>query len=149
MMVLALMAMVYAGYMFHSNVYRDVIAARKELQSEKDEWNRKRMNWELQESDWEAKRVEEYRREEQWHREEEERERLGLFWDEPKPEYNCLASGTREYWSLLRNVVPYNYNWLTPCMEIPAIIHGVSRTVDRCEIKMDVSPCVLCSGLGM
>jgi len=105
---------------------------RGKLQGEKEEWYRQ-LNQE---------REKENRRAEQWQREEEGRQRLGLFWDEPKAEDHCLAFGAREYWALLRNTVPYEYNWLKPCKELPAVIQGKSRTTDRCEIKADGSGAV-------
>lgn len=75
------------------------------------------------------------KREEQWQREEEERERLGLYWDIPQGA-RCAGYNTRLYSARLLNTVPYNYNWLKPCQEIPLVIHGKALQTSRCEVQV-------------
>ena len=85
----------------------------------------------------EAERQEhEKKREEQWQREEEERERLGLYWDIPQDAPHCAGYNTRFYSARLLNTVPYNYNWLKPCQEIPLVIHGKALQASRCEVQV-------------
>ena len=78
-------------------------------------------------------------REDQWHREEEERQRLGLHWDLPIADSHCTAYNTREYSARLLNTVPFEYNWLRPCEDMPIIINGRSIKTARCYINPDVS----------
>ena len=74
-------------------------------------------------------------REEQWQREEEERQRLGLYWGHLEADAHCTAYNTRSYRAQLLNTVPYQYNWLKPCLEIPIDIHGKSVRATTCEVK--------------
>jgi len=74
-----------------------------------------------------------------WRREEEEVQRLGLYWDEPIADSHCTGYNTREYWARLLNTVPYDYNWLKPCEDIPIIIHGKAMKASRCYINPLVS----------
>jgi len=86
-----------------------------------------------------ARKERERLREEQWHREEEERQRLGLYWGNLEADAHCTAYNTRHYWARLLNTVPYQYNWLKPCQDIPIDIHGRSVKATTCEVKDDVS----------
>jgi len=77
-------------------------------------------------------------REDQWHREEEERQRLGLHWDLPIADSHCTAYNTREYSARLLNTVPFEYNWLRPCEDMPIVLNGRSIKTARCYINPDV-----------
>ena len=72
------------------------------------------------------------------HREEEARQRLGLHWGALTADSHCTAHNTREYWARLLNAVPYNYNWLKPCEDIPIDIHDRSIKTTRCYINPHV-----------
>jgi hypothetical protein len=78
-----------------------------------------------------------------WQRKEEERQKLGLYWDAPVADSHCTAHNTREYWAWLLNTVPYNYNWLKPCEDIPIVIHGRSIKTTRCYINPYVSSLII------
>jgi len=84
------------------------------------------------------KREQERLREDQWQYEEEERQSLGLHWDNPVADTHCTAHNTREYRARLLNTVPYTYNWLKPCQDIPIVIHGRSINTTRCYINPNV-----------
>jgi hypothetical protein len=101
-----------------------------------DKWEQKQKDIRREE---EARQERERLREEQWQRDEEQRQRLGLYWAEPEANARCTAYSTRDYRARLLNTVPYHYNWLKPCEEIPIVIHGRSIHTTRCEIKQDVS----------
>ena len=87
----------------------------------------------------EQQRLREHLREKQGLREEEERQRLGLYWADLEEDTRCTAYNTRDYKARLLNTVPYEYNRLRPCEEIPIVIHGRSIRTTRCEIDQDVS----------
>jgi len=91
----------------------------------------------MRQEEWDKRQEQERLREEQWQREEEQRQRLGLYWGEPKANTHCTGYNTRDYRARLLNTVPYQYNWLKPCEEIPIVIHGRSIHTTRCEIKQD------------
>jgi hypothetical protein len=93
-----------------------------------------------EEEQWSERKERERLREEQWQREEEERQRLGLYWANPEPNARCTAYNTRDYRARLLNTLPYDYNWLKPCEEIPIVIHNRSMRTTRCEINLNVSP---------
>ena len=93
----------------------------------------------MRQEEWDKRQEQERLREEQWQREEEQRQRLGLYWGEPKANTHFTGYNTRDYRARLLNTVPYQYNWLKPCEEIPIVIHGRSIHTTRCEIKQDVS----------
>jgi len=76
---------------------------------------------------------------EKWRREDEEMQRLGLHWDELTVDSHCTGYNTREYWARLSNTVPYDYNWLKPCEDIPNDIHGRSMKTTRCYANPFVS----------
>jgi hypothetical protein len=101
-----------------------------------DKWEQKQKDIRREE---EARQERERLREEQWQRDEEQRQRLGLYWAEPEANARCTAYSTRDYRARLLNTVPYHYNWLKPCEEIPIVIHGRSIHATRCEIKQDGS----------
>lgn len=73
-----------------------------------------------------------------WEADEKKRQKMGLHWDVPQAG-PCTAHNTRDYKAQLLNTVPYMYNWLEPCSEIPIVIHGESMQANRCEISSDVS----------
>ena len=112
--------------------------AQERLREEKwqREWDQKQKNIRREEA---HRREQERLREEKWQREEEERQKLGLYWDVPVADSHCTAHNTREYWARLLNTVPYNYNWLKPCEDIPIVIHGRSIKTARCYINPYVS----------
>ena len=87
----------------------------------------------------EQQRLREQLREKQGLREAEERQRLGLHWADLEEDTQCTAYNTRDYKARLLNTVPYEYNRLRPCQEIPIVIHGRSIRTTRCEIDQDVS----------
>ncbi|KIM79069.1 hypothetical protein PILCRDRAFT_823917 [Piloderma croceum F 1598] len=103
------------------------------------ELNEKKRHERLRQEEWKKTQEKERLREEQWQREEEQRESLGLYWAEPEGNAHCSAYNTRDYMARLLNTVPYNYNWLKPCEEIPITIHNKSIRTTRCEIKSDSS----------
>ena len=121
--------------------------AKMSLSLERQEWEQELRNERIKEQRriklWEdelkAKQERERLREEQWHREEEERQRLGLYWGNLEADAHCSGYQTRYYWARLLNTVPYQYNWLTPCRDIPIVIHGKSVNATTCEVKDDVS----------
>jgi len=121
--------------------------AKQNLAIERQQWERELMERRLDEQSrikvWEdllkARKERERLREEQWHREEEERQRLGLYWGNLEADAHCTAYNTRHYWARLLNTVPYQYNWLKPCQDIPIDIHGRSVKATTCEVKDDVS----------
>jgi len=84
---------------------------------------------------WQKELVRWHEAEQFWQREEEARQRLGLHWDAPIADSHCTAHNTREYWARLLDTVPYNYNWLKPCEDIPIDIHGRSIKTTRCYIS--------------
>jgi hypothetical protein len=76
---------------------------------------------------------------EKWQQEEEKMQSLSLYWGEPTRHPNCAGYNTREYWARLLNTVPYDYNWLKPCEDIPIVIHGRSVKTFRCYTNPTVS----------
>lgn len=122
---------------------RNIIQWEKELSRKKTQEHIRELEWErqveqkraiehLQEKEWEEKREQERIREEQWNLSQEQRERLGLYWDQPSAG-RCIAYGVRDYRAQLLNAAPYNYNWLQPCQDMPISIHGSLHTASRCE----------------
>jgi len=106
------------------------------------EWNFRQEQEHQREEQWHREEEERQRlghqREEQWHREEEERQRLGLHWAKPEANAQCTSYNTRDYRARLLNTVPYHYNWLRPCQDIPIVIHDRNLTTTRCEINQNV-----------
>ena len=88
---------------------------------------------------WQQELTRRRQREDWWHREEEARQKLGLYWDTPVADSHCTAHNTREYWAHLLNTVPFEYNWLKACQDIPLVIHGKSLNTTRCYINPHVS----------
>ena len=106
--------------------WEEMLEARRQQEKERQsEWDRRQ--GQIRENERE--------REDEWQREEEEREKLGLYWDSPVADLNCAGHNTREYWARLLNTVPYNYNWLKSCEDIPIDIHGRSIKTTRCYIN--------------
>ncbi|KZP20204.1 hypothetical protein FIBSPDRAFT_954815 [Athelia psychrophila] len=89
------------------------------------------LNWERQMDD---KREQERIREAQWHMSQEQRERLGLYWDEPLTG-SCISHGVRSYQARLLDAASYSYNPIVPCREMPLDIQGVSVKASYCESK--------------
>jgi len=108
---------------------QQLTARHHEEKVRQDEWDQKQRDIRREEA---HRREQERLREEKWQREEEERQKLGLYWDVPVPDSHCTAHNTREYWARLLNTVPYNYNWLKACEDIPIVIHGRSINTTRC-----------------
>jgi hypothetical protein len=138
--------------------------AKRTISLERRQWERELKEQRLKERErmkvWEdelrERQERERQREEQWHREEEERQRLGLYWDNLEADAHCSGYRTRYYWARLLNTVPYQYNWLKPCRDIPIDIHGRSINATTCEIKDDVSlfvqsprPCLMAVNRGL
>lgn len=115
---------------------RELDQWQNEVDHRRDDERRRKSKWE---SDIRQEQQQEREREEWWHHEEEQRQRLGLYWDAPTADPHCAAYGMREYWARLLNTVPYQYNWLKSCEEIPIQIHGRSMNTSRCFIDTDVS----------
>lgn len=109
-----------------------------------DEWEQSQK--EIRQEDA-RRREQERRREEEWQLEEERRQTLGLHWDNPIADSNCAGHNTREYWARLLNTVPFDYNWLKPCQEIPLVIHGRSLNTTSCYINKYVSSLVKPTGI--
>jgi hypothetical protein len=101
-----------------------------------DEWEKRQREIRREEAD---RQEQERLREDEWQREEEERQRLGLHWDTPIADSHCTAHNSREYWARLLNTVPYDYNWLKPCQDIPLVVHGRSIKTTRCYVNEYVS----------
>jgi len=101
---------------------RELRQHRLDEQSRMEKWERQ----------FKQRQEQERLREEEWQREEEHRERLGLYWGMPEA-MQCTAYNTRDYKARLMNTVPYRYNWLKPCEEIPIVIHNRSILTTRCE----------------
>jgi hypothetical protein len=120
---------------------------KRTLSLERRQWERELKEQRLKEQErikiWEdelrERQERERQREEQWHREEEGRQRLGLYWGNLEADAHCSGYRTRYYWARLLNTVPYQYNWLKPCQDIPINIHGRSIHATTCEVKDDVS----------
>jgi hypothetical protein len=112
-----------------------------------EEWEQELMQRRLAEQlrikEWEqrfeTRRRQEKIRQDEWEREEEKRQKLGLYWDTPVADSHCTAYNSREYWARLLNTVPFDYNWLKPCQDIPLVIHGRSLKTTRCYINEYVS----------
>jgi len=112
----------------------------RDLQRSRDEWKRElatqkaleRRRQQAWDRKMEENREAERERERQWHLDQAERERLGLYWDHPVAS-RCSAHGVRDYRARLLNALPYHYNWLEPCMEIPIAIRGQAHNATRCE----------------
>lgn len=121
---MAFMVMQITMSFLFSNIYIKYGALHQ-----RQEWERER-----REEQW---RREEEKREEQWHREEETRQRLGMYWDRPLKDWQCMGYNTRHYWARLMNTVPYDYNWLKPCEEMPLILNGRSVTTSRCDVQVN------------
>jgi ribosomal protein L14E/L6E/L27E len=120
------------------------IARQHEEMVRQDEWERSQKNIRREEA---HRREQERRREEEWQLEEEKRQRLGLHWDTPTADSHCTAHNSREYWARLLNTVPFDYNWLKPCQDIPLVIHGRSLNTTRCYINKYVSSLVQPTGI--
>jgi len=133
---------------------QELIRQREAENSRIDQWeqelNMRKHQEKVRQEEWEqmqkeirreeAQRQEQERlREEEWQREEEERQSMGLHWDLPIADSHCTAHNTREYWARLLNTVPFEYNWLRPCEDMPITIHGRSIKTTRCYINPDVS----------
>jgi hypothetical protein len=114
---------------------RQLKMKQRQEKTRQDEWDERQ----------DQKRLGERLRE-QRQREEEERQRQGLYWSNPEANAKCTAYNTREYRARLLNNVPYHYNLLKPCEEIPIVIHDRSVRTTRCEIGQNVSPVVVCMG---
>ena len=107
----------------------ELVERRIEEQTRTYEWER----------EFNATREQNRLQEEKWQREEEERERLGPYWGELEAAPHCAGYNTREYWARLLNTVPYSYNWLKPCEDIPITIHDRTMKTTRCWSNPDVS----------
>ena len=121
---------------------RELRERRLQEQLREKEWEGQMRARELEERrkqvEWNSRQEQEHQREEQWHREEEERQRLGLHWAKPEANAQCTSYNTRDYRARLLNTVPYHYNWLRPCQDIPIVIHDRNLTTTRCEINQNV-----------
>jgi hypothetical protein len=126
-------------------IWEQQLAARKRQEKiRQDEWERSQKNIRREEA---HRREQERRQEEEWQLEEEKRQRLGLHWDTPIADSHCTAHNSREYWARLLNTVPFDYNWLKPCQDIPLVIHGRSLNTTRCYINKYVSSLVQPTGI--
>jgi ribosomal protein L14E/L6E/L27E len=114
------------------NWERMLKARQRQEKVRQDKWDQRQGEVHREEA---RRREQERQREDEWQREEEERQRLGLHWDTLVADLHCTAHNTREYSARLLNTVPYNYNWLKPCEEIPIEIHGRRAKTTRCYIN--------------
>jgi len=129
---------------------QELIRQREAEKSRIDHWEQELKMRKLQEKvrqeEWEQTQREIHReetqrqeqerlREEEWQREEEKRQSLALHWDQPVADSHCTAYNTREYWARLLNTVPFEYNWLRPCEDMPITVHGRSIKTTRCYIN--------------
>jgi len=121
---------------------RELRERRLNEQLREKEWERQMQARELEERrkqvEWNSRQERERQREEQWQHEEEGRQRLGLHWAKPEANARCTAYNTRDYRARLMNTVPYHYNWLRPCEDIPIVIHDRNVKTTRCEIDQNV-----------
>jgi hypothetical protein len=115
---------------------RRLEARHRQEKRRQDEWERRQREIRREET---QRQEQERLREDEWQREEEARQKLGLYWDTPVADPHCKAHNSREYWARLLNTVPFDYNWLKPCQDIPLVIHGRSLKTTRCYISQSVS----------
>jgi len=111
-------------------------ARKRQEKKRQDEWERSQEDIRREEA---YRREQERLRENKWQLEEEKRQTLGLHWDALIADPHCTAHNSREYWARLLNTVPFDYNWLKPCQDIPLVIHGRSLKTTRCYINENVS----------
>jgi hypothetical protein len=126
---------------------RELAARRLDEQLRMDrserQFKKKQRQEKAKQDEWiegqEQQRLREHLREKQLQREDEERQRLGLYWANLEANTQCTAYNTRDYKARLLDTVPYEYNRLKPCEEMPIVIHDRSIRTTRCEIDQDVS----------
>ena len=111
-------------------------ARQRQEKIREEKWERRQRDIRREET---RRREQERQREDWWQREEEARQKLGLYWDTPVADSHCTAHNSREYWARLLNTVPFDYNWLKACQDIPLVIHGKSLNTTRCYINPYVS----------
>ena len=137
-------------YKWNKELMRQREAEKSRIDQWEQELNMRKHQEKVRQEEWEhmqkeirgeeAQRQEQERlREEEWQREEEERQSLGLHWDLPIADSHCTAYNTREYSARLLNTVPFEYNWLRPCEDMPIVLNGRSIKTARCYINPDVS----------
>ena len=147
--LLPLVFLMFWGPYLHSSIATEWQKWELELrerclneQLREKEWEHQMQARELMEREkpveWNSRQEREHQREEQWQRKEEAQQQLGLHWAKPEANAWFTAYNTHDYRACLMNTVPYHYNWLRPCMDIPIVIHNRNITTTQCEISQNV-----------